>query len=152
MPRLTTSVPARPDGSRSRARLRAIAGPSVRLLGVTRDITERKKAERALTERNVQLALAGKTGLVGSLAYDTDTEMMGQISEGYAAIHGYPERTTEIARSECLATVHADDIAKVKLRRSEAFHEQRREYSVEYRIIRPSDELLMGRNALLHLV
>jgi hypothetical protein len=51
----------------------------------------------------VQLALAGKTGLVGSFAYDTDTEMM-QISEGYAAIHGYPERTTEIARSECLAT------------------------------------------------
>ena len=115
-------------------------GAPVRLLGVTRDITERKKAARALSERNVQLALAGKTGLVGSFAYDTDTEVM-QISEGYAAIHGYPERTTEIARRECLATVHADDIAKVKLRRSEAFHEQRREYSVEYRIIRPSDEL-----------
>ncbi len=64
-----------------------------------------------------------------------------QISEGYAAIHGFPERTTEIARSECLATVHPDDIARVKRLRSEAFHEQRREYNVEYRIIRPSDEI-----------
>ena len=36
------------------------------------DITERKKAELALAERNVQLALAGKAGLVGSYAYDTE--------------------------------------------------------------------------------
>ena len=93
-----------------------------------------------LEERNVQLALAAKTGLVGSFAYDTDTEIM-QISEGYAAIHDLPERTAEIARSECLAAVHPDDIARVKLFRSEAFHEQRREYNVEYRIIRPSDEI-----------
>ena len=93
-----------------------------------------------LEERNVQLALAAKTGLVGSYAYDTDTEIM-QVSEGYAAIHGFPERTAEIARSECLASVHPDDIARVELLRSEAFHEQRREYNVEYRIIRPSDEI-----------
>ena len=115
-------------------------GAAQRIVGANIDVTERKKAELALTERNMQLTLAAKTGLVGSYAYDTDTEMM-QISEGYAAIHGFPERTTEIARSECLATVHPDDIARVKLRRSEAFREQRREYNVEYRIIRPSDEI-----------
>jgi PAS domain S-box-containing protein len=116
------------------------AGRLLRIKGLTRNITLRKKAELALIERNVQLALAGKAGLVGSYAYDTDTEIM-QISEGYAAIHGFPERTTEIARSECLATVHSDDSAHVELRRSEALHEQRREYGVEYRIIRPSDEV-----------
>ena len=69
------------------------------------DISERKKAELALAERNIQLALAGKAALVGSFAYDTDTEIM-QISEGYAAIHGFPEGTVEKARSECLADVH----------------------------------------------
>jgi PAS domain S-box-containing protein len=115
-------------------------GVPARLLGVARDVTDRKNAERALSERNLQLALAGKTGLVGSFAYDTDTEMM-QISEGYAAIHGYPEGTAEIARSECLATVHPDDIARVELRRSEAFQDQRREYNAEYRIVRPSKEI-----------
>ena len=65
------------------------------------DISERKKAELALAERNIQLALAGKAALVGSYAYDTDTEIM-QISEGYAAIHGFSEGTAEIGRSECL--------------------------------------------------
>ena len=70
------------------------AGRLLRIKGLTRDITQRKKAELVLEERNVQLALAAKSGLVGSFAYDTDTEMM-QISEGYAAIHGLPERTAE---------------------------------------------------------
>ena len=67
-----------------------------------------KQAQLALAERNVQLALAEKATLVGSFAYDIDTEIM-QISQGYAAIHGFPEGTTEIARSQCLAGVHPDD-------------------------------------------
>ena len=102
------------------------------------DISERKKAELALAERNIQLALAGKAGLVGSYAYDTDTEIM-QISEGYAAIHGFSEGTAEIGRSECLAGVHADDIGRVNQFRSEAFREHRLEYNVEYRIIRAGE-------------
>ena len=64
-----------------------------------------------------------------------------QISDGYAAIHGFPEGTTEMARSECLASVHPDDIERVEQSRSEAFRERRREYNVEYRIIRPGGEL-----------
>ena len=43
------------------------AGRLLRIKGLTRDITQRKKAELVLEERNVQLALAAKTGLVGSL-------------------------------------------------------------------------------------
>jgi PAS domain S-box-containing protein len=84
--------------------------------------------------------LAGKAALVGSFAYDTDTEIM-QISEGYAAIHGFPESTVEKARSECLADVHPDDIGPVTQLRSEAFRGRRREYSVEYRIIRARNEV-----------
>jgi len=115
-------------------------GRSVQLLGVARDITQRKQAEQALAERNLQLALAGKAALVGSYAYDADTEIM-QISAGYAAIHGFPEGTTEIARDECLAGVHRDDIGRVEQFRSEAFRACRREYSVEYRIIRAGGEV-----------
>jgi PAS domain S-box-containing protein len=110
------------------------------LLSVIEDITDRKLAEARLAERNIQLTLAAKAGLVGTYAYDADTEIM-QISAGYAAIHGFPESTTEIARSECLAGVHPDDIEGLEQLRSEAFRERRREYNAEYRIIRPGGEL-----------
>ena len=116
------------------------AGKPERRIGAQIDVTERKQAEQALAERNIQLALAAKAGLVGTYAYDADTEIM-QISGGYAAIHGFPEGTTEIARSECLAGVHPDDIGRVEQFRSEAFRDRRREYNVEYRIIRPGGEL-----------
>ena len=115
-------------------------GEVVGVVSMKLDISERKKAELALAERNIQLALAGKAALVGSFAYDTDTEIM-QISEGYAAIHGFPEGTVEKARSECLADVHPDDIGQVRQLRSEAFDARRREYSVEYRIIRAGGEV-----------
>ena len=115
-------------------------GKVVGVVSMKLDISERKKAELALAERNIQLGLAGKAALVGSFAYDTDTEIM-QISEGYAAIHGFPEGTVEKARSECLADVHPDDIGRVTQLRSEAFRGRRREYSVEYRIIRAAGEV-----------
>jgi hypothetical protein len=47
----------------------------------TVDITERKRADLALTERNAQLAMAGQAALVGSYAYEADLERM-TVSEG----------------------------------------------------------------------
>jgi PAS domain S-box-containing protein len=111
-----------------------------RVVGVNIDVTERMRAEQALVERNIQLALAGRAAQVGSFAYDTNTELM-RISEGYAAIHGFPEGTTEIQRSQCLASVHLEDLERVGLARSEAFQERRNEYRAEYRIIRPGGEV-----------
>ena len=115
-------------------------GKPIRRTGAQIDVTERKQAEQALAERNIQLSLAAKAGLVGTYAYDADTEIM-QISDGYAAMHGFPESTTEIARSECLAGVHPDDIDRLIQLRSEAFRLRRREYSIEYRINRAGGEV-----------
>jgi PAS domain S-box-containing protein len=103
-------------------------------------VAEGAALRQALAERNAQLSLAGKAGLVGTYAYDVDTEIM-QISEGYVAIHGFPEGTAEIARSKCLASVHSEDIERVRQRRDEAFNKGSPEYSVEYRIIRPNGEI-----------
>ena len=128
------------DVSVSVSPLRNAAGEVIGASKIARDISERKEAELALTERNIQLALAGKVALVGSYAYDTDTEIM-KISEGYAALHGFPEGTVVVARSECLATLHPDDIGQLKQLRSEAFDVCRSEFSVEYRIIRAGGEV-----------
>jgi PAS domain S-box-containing protein len=135
----------RPDGKYRWIEARVLisyddAGRALQMIGANIDVTERKQTAQDLAERTVQLALAGKAVLVGSYAYDTDTEIM-QISEGYAAIHGLPDGALEVARSECLATVHPDDIAQVKQCRSEAFDVRRREYSVEYRILRAGGEV-----------
>src|SRR5262249_49301677 len=115
-------------------------GRPERVVGVNIDVTERKRAEQALVERNILLALAGRAARVGTFAYDTDKEIL-QISEDYAAIHGLPEGTTKIVRSEWLAGVHPHDIERVELPRSTAFREQRNEYSAEFRIIRPGGEI-----------
>jgi PAS domain S-box-containing protein len=115
-------------------------GNPLRLMAVAIDYTERKRAEQALVERNILLALAGRAARVGTFAYDTDKEIL-QISEDYAAIHGLPKGTAKIARSEWLAGVHPQDVERVELPRSEAFREQRNEYSAEFRIIRPGGEV-----------
>jgi PAS domain S-box-containing protein len=96
------------------------------------DISERKRAEEALAERNIQLGLAAKVGLVGSYSYDTDTELM-QISEGYAGHLRLFRRTSEIPRNVCLAGMHPDDVERVEQRRSEAFRMRRRVRWVETR-------------------
>jgi PAS domain S-box-containing protein len=116
------------------------AGQLLGIKGLTRDISDRKEAERALEERNVQLWLAGRSALVGSFAYDVDTERL-QLSPGYAAIHGFPDGTTEIARTEWLAGMHPEDRVGWEELRSRARREQRPEYSGEYRIVRSGGEV-----------
>jgi len=115
-------------------------GRLLRIKGLTRDISERKRTELALSERTMQLELAGKAALVGSFAFDVGAEVM-QISEGYAATHGFPEGTTEIARSQWQAGVHPDDRRDVEAARRRAFRQHRNEYGIEYRILRRSGEV-----------
>jgi PAS domain S-box-containing protein len=99
-----------------------------------------KRAEVALAERSLQLALAGKAALVGSYAYDVDTDMM-QVDAGYAALHGLPEGTVQTTRSEWRAKAHPDDAARVEGMRQQAFREGLGEYAIEYRIVRSGGEV-----------
>jgi PAS domain S-box-containing protein len=105
-----------------------------------RDIKERQESERALAERNAQMALAGMAGLVGSFGYDVNNGRM-QISEGYAAIYGLREGTTETTLSEWRASVHPEDVGRVEVLRDQALACQREEYNVEYRMVRSSGEV-----------
>jgi PAS domain S-box-containing protein len=111
------------------------SGKPARILGNNVDITERKRAELALTERDAQLAMAGQAALVGSYAYESDLERM-TVSEGYAAMHGLPEGTTDTTRSQWRARVHPDERERMEEFRARAFGDKRHVYNVEYRIIR----------------
>jgi PAS domain S-box-containing protein len=111
------------------------------------DIIERHKAEDALREseehlreRDAQLTLAGRAALVGSYTYDVN-KGTSQVSEGYAAIHGLPEGTTETPISEWRARVHPDDLAKAEGVRDQAFAERHKEDKTEYRIVLPTGEV-----------
>ena len=133
----------RPDGTRIPVMpcptpLHDGAGAVVGVVNMTVDISERKRAELALAERTLQLSLAAKAALVGSFSYDIDAERM-QISPGYVAIHGLPDGTTEIARSEWAAGVHPEDVGRWEAQRSRAYRERWEEYSGEYRIIRSGE-------------
>jgi PAS domain S-box-containing protein len=111
------------------------------------DIIERHKAEDALREseerlreRNAQLALAGLAALVGSYTYDVNKGVM-LVSEGYAAIHGLPEGTTETSYSEWRARVHPEDLGQAEAPRDQAFASRRKEDNAEYRIVLPTGEV-----------
>jgi PAS domain S-box-containing protein len=115
------------------------AGQLLRIKGLTRNITDRIMAERALAERNLQLSLAAKAALVGSFTYDVGADEI-QISDGYAAIHGLPEGTGSTTRTVWARGVHPDDRRRVDEVRRRSFREGRRDYGTEYRIIRASGD------------
>src|SRR5262245_58257776 len=105
----------------------------------SRDIRERQESEQALAERNAQLALAGRAALVGTYTYDVNKGAM-QVSEGYAAIHGLPEGTTETSYREWRASVHPEDRERAEALRDQAFADRRKEDTAEYRIVLPTGE------------
>ena len=134
-------MPARRTGSQSKAPLVCDSqGIPKRLLGVTRDITYQKRAERTLAERNTQLALASKFALVGTFTLDVDLETM-HVSRGYATIHGLPEGTEEISRDDWRSGVQPEDLPCVEAGFKQAMAEQRREHYCEYRIVRSGGEI-----------
>jgi PAS domain S-box-containing protein len=135
----------RPDGQQLwlEETARGEFDPTGRLLyikGLTRDITEQKRAELALAEHNAQLALAGRAGRVGTYAYDADKGVM-QVSEGYAAIHGLPAGTTETTLCEWRSRVHPDDLRRVEAFRDQVFANREKESNIEYRIVRSDGEM-----------
>jgi PAS domain S-box-containing protein len=113
------------------------------MLGITRDITQHKRAEQALADRNRQLELAGKAALVGSFATEIDVargdweSQRAQVSPGFAAIYGLPEETAEISVGDWRSLVHSDDLPQYLEHSQKVFAERRGEHHGEFRIVRP---------------
>ena len=115
--------------------VRDAKGNPAELIGVTRDITNRKRAEQDLVERTAQLELAGKIAGIGRFTYDEATQKM-QISPGYAGIYGLPEGRPEISREEWRALVHPDDLPGLDPIADHALSNGETEFVLEFRILR----------------
>jgi PAS domain S-box-containing protein len=110
-------------------------GKPIRVIGNNADITERKQAELALAERNAQMALAERAAHVGSFAHDLKMGVT-RVSEGYAAIHGLPEGTTETIVGEWRSRAHPEDLAQFDELRRQVFRNRREYYKFDHRIVR----------------
>jgi len=109
-------------------------------LSVIEDITDRKRAEARLAERNAQLDLAHKAARVGSYSLDIPAKAM-RIARASAAISGLSHRTMEITAQQWFARVHRDDIGRLRAEHIRAFKEGRRELVNEFRFVRPGGEV-----------
>jgi PAS domain S-box-containing protein len=114
------------------------AGTILGVVNMQLDLTDRKRAETALAERDTLLTLASKAARVGSYTLDWTTGTV-RLTPGCAALYGLPEGTTLLSRADGRACVYPDDRADLDAGFAQAFREQQREHVVQFRIVRPSD-------------
>ena len=111
------------------------AGKFAGIVNMHLDISERKRAETRLAERNAELEIAGKIARIGRFAYDQATETL-QLSPDFAVMHGLPESTLEISREQWRALVHPDDLARLDAVTHRALVNTETEVVLEFRILR----------------
>ena len=123
---LTTKVPLR-DG----------AGDVVGLVGVNRDVTERKRAEEAVRESQYFLEKAQEVGRIGHWVSDP-TRAQGRLqwSRETYSIFGLTEAEFDGRVETFFKLVHPEDREAVS-RASVAALAGRQPYSIDHRIVRP---------------
>jgi PAS domain S-box-containing protein len=136
----------RPDGKRIPiipfpAPLTDDTGAVVGVVSMKLDISERKRAEAALAERNAQLELAHVAARVGSFTYDTVAGMV-RFSGASAPIFGGSTRgDMEITAERWCTRLHPDDMQRLRAENVRAFKERRRELVGEFRFVLPGGEI-----------
>jgi len=128
----------RKDGSKVVAEIRAfpvrIKGQTL-LLGIARDVTQRKAQEQALRRSQSRLAEAQRIAHIGNWDWDVVQNALHWSDEIYR-IFGVPPREFGATYDAFLSYVHPKDRDFVKRAVDLALH-HRRPYSIEHRIIRP---------------
>mgnify|MGYP003694492693 CR=1 FL=1 len=104
------------------------------------DISERKRAEEALGERNAQFELAQKAARVGCYTYDISAQTM-RFSRASAASEDVSDSILEVTADQWRARVHRDDFERLRTQHIRAFKERRREIVDEFRFVRPGGEV-----------
>ena len=109
------------------------------VLVVCRDVTAEYLASVALREREAELARVQQLGRIGGLEVDLRTGFRNRRSPEYLLIHGLPPDATNETHEDWVGRIHPEDREATEKKFRDAVAGDVREYSAQYRIIRPSD-------------
>jgi PAS domain S-box-containing protein len=109
------------------------------VLVVCRDVTKDYLAAAALREREAELGRVQQLGRIGGLEVDLTTGFRNRRSPEYLLIHGLPPEAAEESHEAWVGRIHPEDREATEKKFRDAVAGNVRDYSVQYRIIRPSD-------------
>jgi PAS domain S-box-containing protein len=109
------------------------------VLVVCRDVTMDYLAASALREREAELARVQQIGQIGGLEVDLRTGFQNRRSPEYLLIHGLPADAAHESHQDWVRRIHPDDRDAAEKKFRDAVASDVRDYTVQYRIIRPSD-------------
>jgi PAS domain S-box-containing protein len=109
------------------------------VLVVCRDVTKDYLASVALREREAELARVQQIGRIGGLEVDLTTGFRNRRSPEYLLIHGLPPEAVNEPHEDWVRRIHPEDREATERKFRDAVANGVRDYTVQYRIIRPSD-------------
>src|SRR6202790_2034706 len=109
------------------------------VLVVCRDVTKDYLAATALREREAELARVQQLGRIGGLEVDLTTGFRNRRSPEYLQIHGLPPEAGDEAHEDWVRRMHPEHRETTEKKFRDAVAGNVRDYTVQYRIIRPSD-------------
>jgi PAS domain S-box-containing protein len=101
---------------------------------------QRERSEKALREREAELARVQQIGRVGGVEVDLREGFRNRRSPEYLLIHGLPPEAVNETHEEWVARIHPEDRERTEREFKDAVHAGVTDYYSEYRIIRPSDK------------
>jgi PAS domain S-box-containing protein len=116
--------------------LRDASGAVIGLVGISKDITDRQRAEEALRRSEANLRLAQRIGRIGSWEADLEKNILQWSEETYRIFGCRPEMFTPTEEG-FLALVHPDDRANYRKSADHAL-KHGKYYSVDYRVVCPN--------------
>ncbi len=102
-------------------------------------VRQRDDAFRALQEREAELARIQRIGKVGGVEVDFRDGFKNRRSPEYLIIHGLPPEAWNESHEDWVNRVHPDDREQALRHFLDALAGEAREYTAQYRIIRPDD-------------
>jgi PAS domain S-box-containing protein len=100
---------------------------------------ERARAEEALREREAELARVQLIGQVGGVYIEFRAGFHNRRSPEYLRLHGLPPEAVNETHEDWVRRIHPEDRERAERHLLDTLASTSRDYTGEYRIIRPSD-------------